>query len=253
VALFALSQRLHINYWALYAWVGLFVGAYCVTVAALDLCALIRHATRFTCDVFGAFVCTIYIHDGITAAVHRAQGGPGTAGVFVAALFAVTVAAAFALGAVGGLRAGVSLLPAPLRRVVADYALPIAVALAVGISYSVSGVDVERLPIPDGMRPTWTSPGPGAGSQEAAWQRRPEAWFVGLPALPAAHVALAAAIALPITFLVGMGWGAPFLCTHTGALVLAMGAVAPLPAPALGRAGAPDVCVRAYACACVYV
>ena len=35
-------------------------------IAGTETCRLIKHLTRFTHDIFAFFVCSIYIHDGIS-------------------------------------------------------------------------------------------------------------------------------------------------------------------------------------------
>jgi hypothetical protein len=48
---------------------GFFVGIYMALIAGTEFCMLIKYLTRFTHDIFAFFVCSIYIHDGVSAVV----------------------------------------------------------------------------------------------------------------------------------------------------------------------------------------
>ncbi len=48
IQLHAVSTAFNVDFWTLYGWTGVFVGVYCTLIAAFDVCALIRHVSRFT-------------------------------------------------------------------------------------------------------------------------------------------------------------------------------------------------------------
>jgi hypothetical protein len=147
-----ITRRYSVSFSRLYAWTGLFIGVYMLALAAFDLCALIRHVTRFTYDLFAVFVCTIYLSDGIKGALGRLHGDATTygEGLFSLLLFTITLVGAVVLDALRNS----ALFTRGVRRVAVEYALPLAVAAAVAVSYSVDVMRVERVYIPDSVAPT---------------------------------------------------------------------------------------------------
>jgi len=59
------------SYYTLVSWVGMWVGSSLVLIAVFDLSRYIVLCTRFLHDIYAAFVCTIYITDGIAGVVER--------------------------------------------------------------------------------------------------------------------------------------------------------------------------------------
>ena len=53
---------------------GFFVGIYMILIAGTETCRYIKYLTRFTHDIFAFFVCSIYIHDGISDVIAGCSG-----------------------------------------------------------------------------------------------------------------------------------------------------------------------------------
>lgn len=138
VELYTLSGQFGFPYFEWLAWVGFFVGAYLLLIAAMDGSYYIRHMTRFLHDLYAAFVCTIYATDGIQGVYahfksHRLSSHLAN---YAAALFQLLLAAFVVLVALFLYRMETyKALTRGLRRTLADYALSIAIFIAIGIRY----------------------------------------------------------------------------------------------------------------------
>jgi len=59
------SEWLSLPFWPFLAWTGIFVGLYMFAVAAFELNFYVKYVTPFTENIFGTFIGTVYINDGI--------------------------------------------------------------------------------------------------------------------------------------------------------------------------------------------
>jgi hypothetical protein len=134
--LYTLSGRFDFDYFEWLAWVGIFVGLYLLLICSFDGSYYIRHMTRFLHDLYAAFVCTIYAVDGIQGVYthFKSHRLPSHIENYASALFQFILAGVVVLIALL-LRQSekYSVLTRTARRIIADYALSIAIFIAIGI------------------------------------------------------------------------------------------------------------------------
>lgn len=137
--LYTLSGRFHFDYFEWLAWVGIFVGLYLLVICAFDGSYYIRHMTRFLHDLYAAFVCTIYAVDGIQGVYSHFQSHRLATHIenYASALYQLILAAFVVLVALFLHRFETyTSLTRTIRRVLADYALSVAIFIAVGIRWA---------------------------------------------------------------------------------------------------------------------
>jgi len=145
----ALADRVHVDYFVLYAATGLFVCIYLVITAACGWSRHIRYMTRFTYEIFGCFVCSIYVQSGIHGTMlHFESSAISPTEHFGSALFSAVCAVATCAIALwlSGARRWKS-LPVPLLGFLADYGLTISVVVVTLVSYWPRAQPVKRLEI----------------------------------------------------------------------------------------------------------
>lgn len=114
--------------------------------------SLNRKLTRFLHDLYSCFVCTIYMWDGLHGVIQRFHKEDKESAFFAAVLATVTVVVGLWLGGFHKRR----FLTKSLRKLVVDYALAIAIAIAIFISYHFTEFHVDRIPMPEHFGPTDT-------------------------------------------------------------------------------------------------
>lgn len=180
--LYSISQSIGFDFNSLLATTGLCVGLLMILVAGTELSRFIGHLTRFTCDVFAVFVCSVYIKDGVMGLSGRMSLGV-TRGELVGVDLAIVVLvlALWLSTATSG-----RLFTAPVRRFLSGYALTISIVV---VSFFASmdlarSTDFIMLP-KEGIAPT----------------NPHREWFVGFGSITGPQQWIASAlIAVPITF-----------------------------------------------------
>jgi len=153
IDLYKLTADIGVDYYTLVSWVGMWVGSSLVLIAVFDLSRYIVLCTRFLHDIYAAFVCTIYITDGIAGVVERFDLVEWDQAFF--AFFLALFCLLFSLGFYYLDRMS-TIFNQRWRHALSDYAVPIAVALCIWISYSVKDqVQVERISLPRNFEPTY--------------------------------------------------------------------------------------------------
>ena len=143
-----ISDNLGLNFHEYLAATGLCVGALMALIAALELSRHISRLTPFTHDIFACFVCSIYVHDGVNDVLGRFDDS--TLSRFGDSLFAFNLASiTFGVSLVASGAVGWSVLPRPLRALIADYSVTIAVVVTTIVSYHwrVAAIDVHRIAV----------------------------------------------------------------------------------------------------------
>jgi hypothetical protein len=234
--IYQLALVCNLDFWQYLAATGYFVGFYMFIVAAFELSRWIKYLTRFTHEIFNFFVCSIYVHDGITGVLDRFTSGEGGerkqkaklgVSIFSTLIAIITFIVALWLNSAHTWRVGTF----TIRKVLRDYAVTIAVLVSVGVSYIFELYDtaVERIALPLVPGPTcvharnpansttW-SVWPPVGMEDAScaegdWDcfclgadvdaastsvGRP--WFISFANAPLKLWPIAAATALPIVF-----------------------------------------------------
>jgi len=200
--LYMISETVGIEYLTLQAWVGIFVGIYMILIAVTDSCALIRHCSRFTQDLFGCFVSVIFITLGLTNIwdkFHDKQheyDAPVQLLVTAGTLYCALTLAGFNKARFFNSR---------VRDFVADFGVALSVILATIVSNFLT-VDLEPLPVPLRFEPT-----------DAA-----RSWMVDLGD-PSA-VGIGAVAAIPLVFLFFIDQNVTMLLTQQDSHNLKKGA-----------------------------
>lgn len=170
-----------------------------ILIAVFNLCRYIRLASRFLHDMFAFFVCTIYIHDGIAGLIGLWPDAAKQVGdraywqddncdgpacwYFSFILFSITLFGALFFNAVTSTR----LVNEAGRELIKDYALTIAVFLAIFVGYASQPAQdwahpenntqyIPHITLPSTVRPTFN----GIDSHNYTERK----WFVGLSLAP---------------------------------------------------------------------
>jgi hypothetical protein len=148
--LYVICGDMKLNYLAVQAWVGIFVGTYMVIIAITDTCALIRHVSKFTQDLFGTFVCSIFITLGISNILEKfneKQHLYSTTHELI--LTMSTLYLALKLAAFDRSR----FFNQTVRSAIASFAVPAAIITLTLVSKLLT-VELEPLPVPEKFEPT---------------------------------------------------------------------------------------------------
>eukprot|EP00966_Prymnesium_polylepis_P216208 5004912-Prymnesium_polylepis.1 len=160
-----IADNLALDFHQYLAATGLCVGGLMAVIAALELSRHISRLTPFTHDIFACFVCSIYVHDGVSDVLGRFDDS--SLGRFGDSLFALNLALiTFGVSLWLSGATSWSVLPRRLRSLLADYSVTIAVIITTVVSYHwhVAAVDVPRIALPDEFGPTcFHDPHKGAG------------------------------------------------------------------------------------------
>jgi hypothetical protein len=65
ISMFELSKNWDIAFLPFYAWSQLFAALMHIFIAMFNLCDLIKHVTRFSCETFGVLIATVFIYEGV--------------------------------------------------------------------------------------------------------------------------------------------------------------------------------------------
>jgi len=206
--LYDASSQLHVDFNQFLLATGICVALLMSAVAAFAWSRHITRLTPFTHDVFGCFVCSIYVTDGVTDVMDRFNSG--SLREFAISLYASNLALlTFGLSAWLAGALAWTVLPPRIRLFLSDYAVTIAVVATTLASYAFNdniSNQVHRIALPESFGPTcfadFGRPGGGHACVRehdagAGFTRRP--WLTGLPSEPSLWLyALLAAV--PITF-----------------------------------------------------
>merc|ERR1712048_30225 len=134
------------------AWVGIFVGFYMIVVAVADGCALIKHCSRFTQDLFGCFVSVIFISLGISNMVDKFTDEDKSRSYSPTHQMILTVATLYCALQLAGFNK-TKFFSSKVRDTISDFAIPLAVVLATVVA-NLMTVELEPLPVPAKFAPT---------------------------------------------------------------------------------------------------
>ena len=148
-------------------WQGLWCALFTILLALFDCCALMRHVTRFTEEIFSALIALLYIYEALLSLVKMyTEGGHSRASAFLATILCFcTYGAAMKLRA---MKKGALMTPT-IRGILGDYGVTISIITFSVIAYIFrEETPVPMLDVPLTFRPTWTNPETGL----------PRAWLV---------------------------------------------------------------------------
>ena len=120
----------------LYSITGLWVGLYMAVISAFELSRFCASLTRFTLEVFEAFVCSVTFWLGFQRILLLFQREFTAAFTFGDALFSLILSSVtFFLGMILSSLGGTKAFTAKARELIADYAVALAVVLTIAISF----------------------------------------------------------------------------------------------------------------------
>lgn len=120
-------------------------------IAILNGCNALKYVTRFSCDIFGFYVATIYIQKGVQV-VNR-QFGLSNVAAFLSLSIALLV---FIVGITANMIGSSRLFFRQLRTFIADYGTPLTVIFFSGFVHigKLAGVPMSYLPTSASFEPT---------------------------------------------------------------------------------------------------
>jgi len=148
--LYNISNNLGVPFLVAQFWTGFFVGTYMIIIAVTDSCAAIRQCSRFTCDMFGFFVSTIFIFMGTSNIIDKfGLKAEEYSSMHQLLLTIATLYFAVQLAGFGKTR----YFNGKVREVISDFAVPLAVMAGAAVA-NLMTVPLEPLPVPSQFEPT---------------------------------------------------------------------------------------------------
>ncbi|CAE7601286.1 Slc4a1 [Symbiodinium natans] len=181
-----LSLAVDLEFLPYYFWVCMWCGLFTILVAIFDLCALMKHITMFTEDIFVGLVSFVFIVDGAKPIIlnfveERVSLG---AAMFESLLFMYT----FGLATYLSHFRRTHWLNRPIRNFLANSAVTIALVSASLLAAIYANLDIRMLPMDDDFAPSLTVEGGGKRSwivNPAGIDRPFPAWGVAYAIFPA--------------------------------------------------------------------
>lgn len=200
-------------YFPFMAWICLWSMVMHFVIAIFNWVNSLRYVTRYSCDLFGCFICIIYIQKGIQLLTRgftqHGENEAGFLGVAVALLMMIIGTSAFVIGN------HTKLFNGTIRKIFSDYGTPLTLIFFTGFVHFggyMEGVDLEKLPVSKAFVPTATSGG------------RTHGWFIHFWEIDIGDIFLAIPFALLLTFL--------FYFDHNVSSLICQGSSYPLEKPA---------------------
>lgn len=201
-----------IPYFPFMAWVCLWSMVMHFFIAAFNWVNGLKYVTRYSCDIFGMFICIIYIQKGIQIA-NRQFDYQEDPSAYLQVILGLLILIFGIITVVIGKYSG--LFHHTIRKFIADYGLPLTVVFFTGFAYFPGRLkmsDLQRLPITESFEPTTTTGG------------RTHGWFIHFWNISVGNVFLAIPFALLLTVL--------FYFDHNVSSLICQGTEFPLKKPA---------------------
>jgi len=205
------------DYFPFMCWICLWSMVFHIIIAVFGWINSLRYVTRYSCDIFGFFICFIYIQKGIQICTHQFHYGSTVEEGLIMGYYSCMVALLTMVFGVLCICFGTEwkYSTSHIRKFVADYGTPLCVVFFTGFVHfgpRLSGTPIERLPITKSFAPTFS----GAG--------REHGWFIHFWEISVGDVFLAIPFALLLTIL--------FLFDHNVSSLICQGSEFPLKKPA---------------------
>ncbi|ODQ66334.1 hypothetical protein NADFUDRAFT_73580 [Nadsonia fulvescens var. elongata DSM 6958] len=207
-------------YFAFMCWVCLWAMVMHFIIAIFNWVSSLKYITRYSCDVFGFFICYVYIQKGIqicTRQFNILDGGSVDQAATATTMGYMSVMVALLVLIVGYLfnylGSHTKLFTVAIRKFLLDYGTPLTVVFFTGFIHfgQMSQVSLARLPTTKSFTPT-------------DLVQRPHGWFIHFWEIDVADVFLAIPFALLMTFL--------FYFDHNVSSLICQGSEYPLKKPA---------------------
>jgi boron transporter len=141
-----------INYFAFMCWIGIWGMIMHWMLAITNACNALTYVTRFSCDIFGFYVASIYLQKGIQV-LTRQWGMAGGESAFLSVTVSLLVLGfAYACGIIGES----NLFQRHVRKFIEDYGTPFTIVFFTGfVRYGhMKDVRIETLPVTQAFHPT---------------------------------------------------------------------------------------------------
>lgn len=204
-------------YFKFMCWICLWAMVFHFIVAIFGWINSLRYVTRYSCDIFGFFICFIYIQKGIQICTHQFHYATTPEEGLIMGYFSVMVALLTMVFGVLCIIFGTEwkYSTSEIRKFVADYGTPLCVVFFTGFVHfgpRMASTPIERLPITKSFAPTYSGPG------------REHGWFIHFWDIPVGDVFLAIPFAILLTIL--------FAFDHNVSSLICQGSEFPLKKPA---------------------
>ncbi|CAJ1393605.1 unnamed protein product [Effrenium voratum] len=178
LVVFEMAEGADLEFMPFYFWVCMWCSLFTILVAVFDLCALMKHVTMFSEDIFAGLISLIFIIDGVTPLIRNFSDGQMslTNAMFEALLFLYT----FGLASYLSHFRRTPWLLRPIRNLMANFAVTIALLTASALAALYSSdtslrmltVDAEFAPalsLSDGSKRPWIVNPAGIDRPFPAW------------------------------------------------------------------------------------
>lgn len=213
---YEIIEPLGTTYFPFMAWICLWSMVFHIVIAVFGWINSLRYVTRYSCNIFGWFICYIYIQKGIQVCTRQFKYGETTEEGLIMGYFSVVVALLTMIFGVLCILFGSEwkYTNSLVRKFVADYGTPLCVIFFTGFVHfgpRLASTPIERLPITKSFAPTFSGDG------------RAHGWFVHFWEISVGDVFLAIPFALLLTIL--------FLFDHNVSSLICQGSEFPLKKP----------------------
>ena len=178
MVVFEMAEAMDLEFMPFYFWVCMWCSLFTILVAIFDLCALMKHVTMFSEDIFAGLISLIFIIDGVSPMIRNFTDKEMTLtnAMFEALLFGYT----FGLATYLSHFRRTPWLLRPIRTLMANFAVTIALVTASALAALYSSdtslrmltVDAEFAPalsLSDGSKRPWIVNPAGIDRQFPAW------------------------------------------------------------------------------------
>ncbi|MCJ1468604.1 hypothetical protein MMC07_007233 [Pseudocyphellaria aurata] len=193
------------NYFAFMCWVGLWSLVMHWALAFTNACDALTYVTRFSCDIFGFYVASLYLQKGIQV-LTRQWGAAGETSAYLSIVIALLV---LMTGYLCGLIGNSKLFQHYVRKFLDDYGTPLTLIFFTGFVHigHMRGVELPTLPTSKAFFPT-----------------QDRGWFIHFWDIDVVDVFIAMPFAILLTIL--------FYFDHNVSSLIAQGTEFPLRKPA---------------------
>lgn len=171
--IYSIAKDLDLDFLQFYAWIGIWSALMHWALALANTCRLLKLVTLLSCETFGVLIAIIYIKDAVTGFVDYFNDYPADA-AFASLL--VGLGTFYVAMTLDGVKQW-SLFVKPIRQIIADYAMAIAIVIFAGLSYAgkLEESNMPRLDVPHQFQTTT-----GRGWLVHFWELSPKGVFVAL-------------------------------------------------------------------------
>uniref|UniRef100_A0A8C2IP47 Solute carrier family 4 member 1a (Diego blood group) n=1 Tax=Cyprinus carpio TaxID=7962 RepID=A0A8C2IP47_CYPCA len=134
-------------------WVGMWLIVIVVVIVAVEGSFLVRFISRFTQEIFSILISLIFIYETFAKLIRIFKAAyPNTALLSMCLMFGCFFIALYLRGFKTS-----TFLPGPIRRMIGDFGVPIAIFFMIAVDISISDAYTQKLVVPKGLTVSNTS------------------------------------------------------------------------------------------------